>query len=141
MAEYKKMEETKNMNNEPKRGVVGSKEAEKETDVGSFQAGFTSPEDFVKSVLAREGGDPARAEQAAHSIQEFWVNGLKRYVEWKEGGEIGPPVGISPEKFSEGVYESAVKMLKKREGQTEKEKAREAAHRATLERVTGKRAA
>jgi len=112
-----------------------------EADVGSFQAGLMSPEDFVKSVLAREGGDPARAEQAADSIRKFWVNELEEYIEWEKNGKIGPQVGVSPKEFNEGVYKSAVKMLKKRGGPTEKEKARKAAHKATLERVTGKRAA
>lgn len=99
-----------------------------EEDIGSLQAGLMSPEDFVKSVFAREGGDPARAEQAADSIKKFWVTQL-------DSGKI------TPQEFSEGVYKSAVKMLKKREDPTEKDKAREAAHKATLERVTGKRRA
>ncbi len=141
MAEYNKMEKTKNMDNELKLEVVGSKEEEKNLDVGGLQTGSITPEQFVKSVLAREGGDPARAEQAADSIRKFWVNELEEYIKWEKSGKIGPKIGVSPEEFNEGVYKSAMKMLKKREGLTEKEKAREAAHKATLERITGKRAA
>jgi len=121
--EYAKNKGGKNM--EPKHEVAS---AEKEADVGSLLAGLMAPEDFAKSVLAREGGDERRVAMAAHSIKEFWLKQLD------EGR-------ITPEEFENGVYDAAVKMLKERKGPTEKEKAREAAHQATLERVRGKRAA
>ncbi|MBI5071631.1 hypothetical protein HZB93_01925 [Candidatus Falkowbacteria bacterium] len=122
-AEYEKME-GKNM--EPKHEAAAA--VERETDVGSLQAGVLSPEDFVKSVLAREGGDPRRAVMATHSIKEFWIKQLD------EGN-------ITPQEFSDGVYNAAVKMLKERKGPTEKEKAREEAQKARLENIRGRRAA
>ena len=76
--------------------------ADREADVGSLLAGVMKPEDFVKSVLEREGGDSNRVEMAARSIKEFWLKQLD------EGT-------LTPEKFEQGVYDAAVRMLKGKE--------------------------
>lgn len=123
-AEYKKMEGEKNM--EPKREVADLA-AEKETDIGSLQAGLMSPEDFVQRVLEREGGDPKRAEAAARSVKEFWFRQLD------EGR-------LKPEEFEKGVYNAVVRMLKSKEV-SPKDQEREVIRGERIKSAIGRRAA
>jgi len=105
----------------------GSFEGGKEELVGNLQAGLMSPENFVAEVLAREGGDPKRAEMAAHSIKEFWIRQLD------EGT-------LAPEKFESAVYDAAAKMLKAKE-LSQKDKEREEIRKERIKNVLGRRAA
>ncbi len=114
-------------------------EKEADEDVGSLQAGAISPEQFVDNILTRGSGDdkvkltPKRREGAITAIKS-WVRKLQN----KEPG-------MTAEYFHDNVYKAAVKALTEPAGMSEEEKAREearrAAHKATLERVTGKKAA
>lgn len=122
-AEYKKMEGEKNM----EKSREGHFEGGKEELVGNLQAGLMSPENFVAEVLAREGGDPKRAEMAAHSIKEFWIRQLD------EGT-------LAPEKFESAVYDAAAKMLKAKE-LSQKDKEREEIRKERIKNVLGRRVA
>ncbi|MFA5128760.1 MAG: hypothetical protein WC445_02200 [Patescibacteria group bacterium] len=123
-AEYEKMGGEKNMEQKHEGAAAA---AERETDVGSLLAGVMSPEDFVKSVLDREGGDPKRLEMATLSIKEFWLKQLD------EGT-------LTPEKFEEGVYGAAMRMLKVKEMSRE-EQEKEDIRRERIKNALGKRAA
>lgn len=122
-AEYKKMEGEKDMEKARESRFAGSKEEL----IGNLQAGLMSSENFVTEVLAREGGDPKRAEMAAHSIKEFWVRQLD------EGT-------LAPEKFESAIYDAAVKMLKVKE-LSQKEKEREEIRKERIKSALGKRVA
>ncbi|MFZ5364295.1 MAG: hypothetical protein ACOZAG_02325 [Patescibacteria group bacterium] len=122
-AEYERMKGEKNMEKE-RRAVDLT--ADKEEDVGSLLAGVMSPEDFVKSVLEREGGDPKRAEMATRSIKEFWLKQLD------EGT-------LTPEKFEQGVYDAAAKMLKTKEV-SRRDEEREEMRKERIKGALGRRA-
>jgi hypothetical protein len=121
-AEYKKMEGEKNME-KPKLEVVGSKDEERELDVGDLIRDLGDMQDevaveaasktFVQRVLAREGGDQTKAEAATRALKFSWVN------LFKEGR-------MKPEVFQEGIYSAVVKMLKPTEQPPAKEKEKEA---------------
>lgn len=125
-AEYEKMKGEKNME-KPKLEVVGSAE-DKEIDIGSLQAGIMEAEDFVKAVLAREGGDSKRIDMAAHSVKEFWLKQLD------EGA-------LSPEEFGKGIYDAVKKMLGQAEKPSAKEKEREKIRKERVKSAIGRRAA
>ena len=111
MAEYNKMKGAQTM--EPKREIHF--EGSKEELIGNLQAGLMKPEDFVNEVLAREGGNPRRAEATARMLKFSWLDLLEK-------GKM------SPEHFSEGVYDKVKDSLNKKamaEGKSEEEVAQE----------------